>query len=93
MTDAQLAGKFFTALKFKPGFVCVICTCNAVGPALGFSNPAIILHGTGFSFLDAETVVVVGVAVCRIPFLNTHSQMTYGALHHVGIFAVAETFF
>lgn len=28
---------------------------------------------THFTFLDAETVVVVGVAVCRIPFLNAHS--------------------
>lgn len=46
-----------------------------------------------FAFLDAEAVVVVGVAVCRIPFINTHSQMTCGTLHHVGIFAVAEAFF
>ena len=86
MTDAQLGGKFFTALKLKPGFVRVISTCNAVSPTLGFSNPAIIPHGTGFAFLDAETVVVVSVAVCRIPFLNTHSQMTCGTMHHVSIF-------
>ena len=69
VADAQLGGKFFTALKFKPGFVCFICTCNAVSPALGFSNPAIIPHRTGFAFLDAEAVVVVAHSVPPYAFI------------------------
>ena len=49
VTDAQLVGKFFTALKFKPGLQRIICTCCAVSSALGFSNSTFIPHGTGFA--------------------------------------------
>ena len=89
MTNTNFIGKFFTSFKFKTGFVSVIYTCYAVSMTLGFSNFAGLPHRTGFAFLDAETVVVVGVAVCRIPFLNAHSLITCGTLHHVGIFAIA----
>ena len=44
MTNTHFIGKFFTALKFKTGFVSVIYTCYAVSMTLGFSNDDDVLE-------------------------------------------------
>ena len=80
MTNAHFIGKFFTVLKFKTGLVGAIYACNAISMTLGFPNSAGFSHRTRFTFLGAETVVTLGIAVCRIPFLYAHSQMTCGTL-------------
>ena len=83
MTNMHFIGKFFTALKFKTGFVSVTYTCYAVSMTLGFSNFAGLPHRTHFVD-DAEVVrEYVGLYVSA-PQMQPKDVQNYRKLSEYG---------